>query len=1023
MGVLPEAETYEIPSESGLVEVPYDFARSYAEAINNNGQIVGIASSKYSWGYDLFCWRAFILDGGSMTDLQNELNGLFGNEGIEVNEDYYWHYTSEAYGINDSGQVVGLYFDGFTKAFVYGGGQNINLHSLLGDNVENSSARDINNEGQIIGEFNAIRSTTYTAFVYNDGEIKTLGGSLIDINNNGIAVGSSGATAILYDIDNDTSINLNINSIIDSEKAIWLSSAQGINDKGQIAATGYFKSDVKRTHQAFLLNPRFAEPKLKDYINIGNISTFGDTVLLQGNEITLFGNVITTNGGEITFDGQTKIDNNLTIDSSVNEDNTITGGDITFTKTVDAASAGSQNLTLKAGTGNILFQDVIGGNGTFFDIGVEGAGSLTINKDLAVEGNLSFEVINNITTANLAATGSVEISLGKIGDETFASTGNVTTGNIDALSLEVLNNGSFSSGNLVTTNGDINIISLNSIAVGQLTATNGAIDLISGTAGIKVNGTVESDNSFIALAKQNIITNEITSSQDAVILKSSQDAVTVNGAVTAYDDVSLAAANNITVGAVTSNDSSVALISATGIVAANGVISSMEDVTVASAQSLTINHEIKSEFGSIGLASTEGSVTMNMPIDNALGVNLAAKQSVSTKKISIYGGNITVEAEQGTATIGGLINSRGGNVYVLALGTINTKNIISRGGDVSLISKTDLVRTGYIRTDIGSRGGDVYLEAAKNIKVITAVDINATEYSIYVGSDGVISIAHHLSKSATKRAEFIIGSITGSGTLASVSSPVISPTPTTPLPGGGTVSPNPLLIYIEIFKRILDAGGTAPAHVAEINPITGDPYADEAEFGLVKQLTPNQKRRFKDILNNQAIPKQERLKIEDFRRGKVDDDGCYYLRLGFRLGSYVPHDEYASYVTGDNSDHLVMEPTNGNYSFYDGKLSVLGQAYIQKGQPISSYAEVKTQHEYLAKKANGNTKNLNAYERDQIRTLERQLSIGSLIAQQCGFEFFLSFDTRKAANAAQILYASRYPQVNFYYIEAKEAEF
>ncbi len=70
--------------------------------------------------------------------------------------------------------------------------------------------------------------------------------------------------------------------------------------------------------------------------------------------------------------------------------------------------------------------------------------------------------------------------------KTFASTGNVTTGNIDALSLEVLNNGSFTAEYLATTDGDINIISLNQLTVGQLTANNGAIDLISGTAGIPV---------------------------------------------------------------------------------------------------------------------------------------------------------------------------------------------------------------------------------------------------------------------------------------------------------------------------------------------------------------------------------------------------------------------------------------------------------------------------------------------------------------------------------------------------------
>ena len=637
---------------------------------------------------------------------------------------------------------------------------------------------------------------------------------------------------------------------------------------------------------------------------------------------------------------------------------------------------------------------------------------------MAIE--LSLEVINDITTANLSAAGLVNISLGKVGDEIYPSTGNVTTGNIDAKGLEVLNNGDFTAGDLTTTDGDINVISLNQLNVGQLTATNGAVDLISGTAGIKVNGTVQGDNGFIALAQQDIVTNEITSSQDAVILKSSQGAVTVNGSVTAFGDTSLAAAGDVTVGAVTSNDESVALISATGTVVLSGAITSMEDVTVASAQSLTINQEIKAELGTTALVSSEGSVTTTAKIDSGIDINIAAKQNVDTKTIRTHGGNIIVNAEQGTATIRRTIRSGGGDVLISASGRVKTKNIISRSGDVSIFSDTGLVRTGYIRTDRGNRSGDVYLEAGRDIRVAASVEMNGEQYSIYTGEEGVINVAYQQNKKENKRGQFVIGDTTGSGTLALITSPVIKPPVA---PAGGGVQPNPVLIYIEIFRRVLDAGGTAPRHLSEINPITGQPYFDEAEFELIDQLTPNQQRRFKDILNNQAIPEEERLRKEDVRRGTVNDDGCYYLRLGFRLGGYDKHDEYAAWITGDNSDHLVMEPNNGYYSFYDGKLSVLGQAYIQKGQSKDSYAEVKTQHEYLAKKANGNIRNLNAYERGQIRTLERQLSIGSLIAQQCGFEFFLSFDTRRAASAAQTLYASRYPQVNIYHIEAGEAEF
>ncbi|MGB5711778.1 MAG: hypothetical protein WBM44_12825 [Waterburya sp.] len=252
------------------------------------------------------------------------------------------------------------------------------------------------------------------------------------------------------------------------------------------------------------------------------------------------------------------------------------------------------------------------------------------------------------------------------------------------------------------------------------------------------------------------------------------------------------------------------------------------------------------------------------------------------------------------------------------------------------------------------------------------------------------------------------------GTLAFVTSPVTSP-PVTP-PAGGGVQPNPVLIYIEVFRRVLDAGGTAPRHQSEINPITGQPYVDEAEFELIDQLTPNQQRRFKDILNNQAIPEEERLRKEDVRRGTVDDDGCYYLVIGRQSGGYEEHDLYAYEVTGDKTDHLVMT-SRGSYSFYDGKLNIGGLAYNQEGQALDSYAEVKTQHEYFEKAIDGDLSDMNRDQRREYLKMKRQIEIGNRVANDCNLQFFLSFDNEKAANAIRTIFGNRYPKMNIYHIE------
>jgi len=199
-------------------------------------------------------------------------------------------------------------------------------------------------------------------------------------------------------------------------------------------------------------------------------------------------------------------------------------------------------------------------------------------------------------------------------------------------------------------------------------------------------------------------------------------------------------AGDVTVGAVISNDQSVTLMSATGIVNSSGAVLGTEDVTIASAKSLTIDQKIQSKFGTIDLVSTEESVTTTAVIDSGFDLNIAAKQNVNTTTIRTQGGNVIVTAEQDTAIINSAIRSRGGDVLISALGKVSTGNIISQSGDVSIVSNLDLVRTGYIRTDFstaqGIKGGDVYLEAGRDIKISATVKL--TPYHIYAGDDGVI---------------------------------------------------------------------------------------------------------------------------------------------------------------------------------------------------------------------------------------------------------------------------------------------
>lgn len=124
-------------------------------AINNLGQIVGDAQHIAIGGYDGF--QAFVFAGGHMTDL-----GTLGG------------FSSQAQAINDNGQIVGWSNYNFssqgTHAFTYQNGTMVDLHTLAGLNGGSSSATDINNLGQIVGEVDG------HAFLYSNGQTTDLGG-------------------------------------------------------------------------------------------------------------------------------------------------------------------------------------------------------------------------------------------------------------------------------------------------------------------------------------------------------------------------------------------------------------------------------------------------------------------------------------------------------------------------------------------------------------------------------------------------------------------------------------------------------------------------------------------------------------------------------------------------------------------------------------------------------------------------------------------------------------------------------
>jgi len=147
LGALPTYEVLDLGTLGG--------DRSYAEAVNSRGDVVGLSDVSGSPDF-----HAFLYSNGAMTDL-----GTLGGD------------LSWAHGINDLGQIVGSSHgaDGNSHAFLYTDGEMIDLGTLGG---RTSTAYAINNAGQVVGISHTADGPQH-AFLYSDGvmhDLGTLGG-------------------------------------------------------------------------------------------------------------------------------------------------------------------------------------------------------------------------------------------------------------------------------------------------------------------------------------------------------------------------------------------------------------------------------------------------------------------------------------------------------------------------------------------------------------------------------------------------------------------------------------------------------------------------------------------------------------------------------------------------------------------------------------------------------------------------------------------------------------------------------
>jgi probable HAF family extracellular repeat protein len=270
------------------------YSGSYAAGINEAGQVVGQALRTNVTAYVPF----ISTNGGPMTEI-NPFGGTGGgtandinNNGLVVGKAYisgdtaihaYAYNTlsssstdigqlipgtvsSEAFGVNDVGQIVGIFTDTsyYQHAFLYSSASITDLGTLGG---AQSAALGINGSGTVVG-WSLTETAATHGFIYDGvsmADIGTLYGGTTKaqaINDSGQVVGNSasgnpyGQSAFIY----QNGVMTDLNTLIDPASGLVMIDAYAVSNTGYIVGSAYVAENPSQG-MAVILSPLILIPE------------------------------------------------------------------------------------------------------------------------------------------------------------------------------------------------------------------------------------------------------------------------------------------------------------------------------------------------------------------------------------------------------------------------------------------------------------------------------------------------------------------------------------------------------------------------------------------------------------------------------------------------------------------------------------------------------------------------------------------------------------------------------------------